>query len=332
VFPRLDEFLTKHGIEFITSGANVAAGNVNVRCPFCGRADPSYHMGIVMNWSGWGCWRNSNHRGRSPYKLVMALLGVTYAEARRLLGSRADVGPSDPDKFQKVLESLRRGPQEKSARASLAHPPLSLPKNFRPVDFAAMPTRFFNYLTTRGYKDLSRLARVFKLHYCVSGEWANRIIFPVDGPEASLASWTGRSIYQKATPRYLSLSKERSALTIKDCVWPYSLAAKKGARLLVITEGPFDALKINYLFARSHGVRSVCTFGTSISARQQLLLRGLSDYYKSVVILPDPEAYFSGVALVSQLTFPVKVIRMPESGEDPGGCSRRVLSRLLSIN
>src|SRR5690554_4770393 len=78
-------FLTQYNVDFITEGPNLAHGNVGVRCPFCGD-DPSYHMGISLDGHGWNCWRNGQHRGRSPIRLIQALTGVSREKALAIAG------------------------------------------------------------------------------------------------------------------------------------------------------------------------------------------------------------------------------------------------------
>ena len=80
------QMLTRYNIEFVESGPNVAKGNVNVQCPWCGVEDHSYHLGINLAKGMWGCWRNKQHRGRALYKLLSKLTGLSYQEARRVTG------------------------------------------------------------------------------------------------------------------------------------------------------------------------------------------------------------------------------------------------------
>ena len=81
------EFLQKHNIEYVTQGSNVAHGNVNIKCPMCGPRDPSHHMGIAIDGAGWSCWRNPQHRGRSPVYLVALLAHVSVTRAREKTGA-----------------------------------------------------------------------------------------------------------------------------------------------------------------------------------------------------------------------------------------------------
>ena len=43
---KLRSFLDDLNVEYIDSGKNHKAGNINIRCPYCGEEDPSYHLGI----------------------------------------------------------------------------------------------------------------------------------------------------------------------------------------------------------------------------------------------------------------------------------------------
>jgi hypothetical protein len=61
------QLLTDNRVPFIERGPNVKRGEINIRCPFCGSADPSYHMGLNLDSGWWSCWRNKDqHSGKSP--------------------------------------------------------------------------------------------------------------------------------------------------------------------------------------------------------------------------------------------------------------------------
>ncbi|KKM00724.1 hypothetical protein LCGC14_1801600, partial [marine sediment metagenome] len=85
-------------IEYATTGSNVAKGNVNVKCPMCGMADKSEHMGIKLSNGIWGCWRNKAHRGSNLAYLLQSLLEISYTEAKRLVGD--DVTKVDEDALE----------------------------------------------------------------------------------------------------------------------------------------------------------------------------------------------------------------------------------------
>jgi hypothetical protein len=80
------DLIAGSGIEVLDKGHSVSKGNFNIKCPFCGAADPGHHMGIRLDNGWWGCWRSSDHRGKSPVRLLCALLNKPVWQVRALLG------------------------------------------------------------------------------------------------------------------------------------------------------------------------------------------------------------------------------------------------------
>jgi len=71
--------------------------NIYVHCIWCGAADQGMHLGISTRGAGWGCWRNKRHRGKSYIRLLAALLRISDAQARALLGIRGEALLPDND-------------------------------------------------------------------------------------------------------------------------------------------------------------------------------------------------------------------------------------------
>ena len=80
--------LRAHHIVHVDTGPSTSKDNIYVHCPFCGQADGGYHMGISTKGKGWGCWRNTAHRGKAPARLLAALLRIDIGMALRMLGQQ----------------------------------------------------------------------------------------------------------------------------------------------------------------------------------------------------------------------------------------------------
>ena len=120
--------LTKHRVAFVEGGPNTAKNNVYVRCPFCNIAgDEFFRLGISLDGHGWGCWRKAQHRGKSPSRLLAALLGTSQSKARELLGeaSAPDVDDADLKTFVSNMFDSPRAPVERER--------LSMPQELRPL-------------------------------------------------------------------------------------------------------------------------------------------------------------------------------------------------------
>jgi len=62
--------LPRLGVAWTDRGANHAKGNVNIKCPFCGPQDPSYHMSVSEEKPAYYCYRNTQHRGQNLFVLL----------------------------------------------------------------------------------------------------------------------------------------------------------------------------------------------------------------------------------------------------------------------
>jgi hypothetical protein len=275
-WPRL---LSQHRIPFVDSGPNVKRGNLNIRCPFCGSADPSHHMGIDPDNNQWACWRNKDHRGASPVRLVMKLLRVGYERACEICG----VGPDyvDPDDFSTVRDRLFKKRDERVEQKK----ELNLLSDFREIHDSGLTRRFWNYLYDRKFDNIDELTRYYGLKCALMGEFSGRIILPiyVDG---ELVSWTSRSI-GSSNMRYKDLDLDRSIIRPKDSLYNYD-RAMEGGEVLVLVEGPFDVLKLDF-YGKRFGVRAVGLFTNSLSEKQTYLLVNLIRKFKRVIIMMDTE-------------------------------------------
>lgn len=319
-------FFSKHNVYFVTSGRNVAKGNIAIKCPFCGEADPSQHMGINLETGAWGCWRDATHRGRKPHKLIMAILKCSQAEAAAIVGDVYAPDLSEYDAFVKDLQEWNENRKDtNNAKKRWTPPkPIEFLPEFRKLHKANYSSaRFFRYLSDRGFSyDVAEVASFYSLHGCLIGDWKDRIIVPIYH-RGRLVSWTGRSIYKTAKLRYKTLSvNEGASVSIKDVIFEPRKVAR-GGDVLFVTEGPFDALKVDF-YAKSKKCRATCLFGVGYTEKQVYQIRNLSRFFKKVVILFDHNAATMAFSLQRALK-PCNAIvgELPEHVSDPGDMSRR---------
>ncbi len=332
-------FLDKHSIEYVLRGPNVARGNINISCPFCGHADNSHHLGISLDSGAWGCWRQNDHRGRRPQRLIMALLGCSYGEANALAGTPLPVAEGF-DSFVTALDwnAKAKGQEEASKRRAI-----DLPDEFEPITDSRFHRQFVNYLIgKRGFrkKEIEKLVRQYDLRCCLTGEWKGRVIFPVHNDFGDVVTWTGRSITSTSLIRYKTLSHDTekggdiiATENIKHLLYQYSDLMRTGGRSLFITEGPFDALKTDF-YMRSYGSRSSCLFGTAFSQEQIWLMYPLAECFDRLVILVDDGAQHVGMDLMSRLSSLNPQLQfLPDGVEDPGAMTKKQAIQLAkSVN
>lgn len=279
--------LDEHRITYIERGANVSRGELNIACPFCGSADPSYHLGLNLDTGWWACWRNQNHRGKSPVRLLVALLRISYWKARELAGLGADY--VDPDGFDEVAARIM-GRQQLTRVEEVRRDFLDLPKDYQPINKrtpSGAPSfrRWLAYLEGRGFpaRDHDLLADQYLLKATHTGKFSDRIILPylVNG---EVVTWTGRAIAD-AEIRYRDLSREESLIPPKETFYNHD-AIIEGGKALLVTEGPFDALKLDF-YGRKQGVRAVALSTNSIREEQIFLLEEAAGQFDSTIVMLD---------------------------------------------
>ena len=302
-------FFEKNGIEYREHGPSTAKGNSYIPCPFCGEADQGFHMGCSDdNKKGWGCWKNSAHRGRSPQRLIQALLRCSWAEAARLAGitpSGLQIGSGG------ILAAVQAalGAQAEAA----ARNPLKFPAEIKPLTLTKNATLFWDYLSASRdppylIEEICELAKTFDLHYAMTGDWGYRLIVPVYDEQTRLATWTGRAITDQTHTRYKTLTshpaKAGDGLLALGPITDYLLGLPDlfhGGSFLVIAEGPFDAFRLA-LATDGYEAKATCLFGKAISDAQLDLLALLRPLYSAIFLLLDPDAALDSIAMGSQIS------------------------------
>lgn len=311
------KFLHVHKIPYITKGVNVKRNEININCPFCAKTrnpDPSYHLGIDLDRLQFSCWRNRRqHRGRTLHKLIMLLLKCSYPEACKLLGQEL-IWLEDG-----VFESLDFTYTTVQATAST----LEFTPEIIPLDFSEYKAnRFGDYLVShRGFdsSNLSRLSKKYRLHYALSGRFKDRIVVP-NYAQNRLINWTGRSIYPTASLRYLTLDATLGALvSIKNCLFNESSLFRQGGRILLIHEGPFDAVKTDF-YGAAYGVRATCLFNQTATVEQLGGLGQLGNMFDKLVVMLDRGEDLAQAHLLSQLSWLPSdwIMEYPCPCKDPG--------------
>ena len=308
-------------IEYVTNSPNVKKGNINIRCPWCGEDDPSQHLGISLNGQGYGCWRNAAHRGKNASFLIRAILGCSYSQAQHI---ENQYSKSDPDVFTMFtinymvdgsVEEIDHTKKEQAAIPS----PLEMPPEFKPI---LEQGRFFDYLKNRGFDAPYWVARAYNLKCCNTGRWKDRIIIPIY-QNGKLVAWTGRALQNPiVAPRYLSTGDAiKTALFNEDRI-------RKGGKYLFITEGPFDAMKIDY-YGYPMYAAATAVFGTSVTMTQISILREVAAKYQKVILLFDADATETTFNMSDWI--PEAIIgNLPFDVKDPGELSKSQVQQLVA--
>lgn len=319
----------EHRIAYIERGANVKRDEINIRCPFCGSADPSHHMGISLQTGWYSCWRNrAQHSGKSPVRLIMRLLRVPYGRAREIAGLGDDY--VDPEGFDAVAARLmgrdRTGRPEETKRRHL-----EMPGDFLVVARRGRTRRHFEYLAhERGFdadpeKDLADLDRLYCVSAGVADRWADRVILPYF-QDRELVTWTGRAI-GGSTMRYRDLDRADSLAPPKETLFNHDALAR-GGDVLLVCEGPLDALKLD-LYGRRLGVRAVGLSTNSATDEQAYLLQAAEGKFRRILVMMDQTPGGTGVVdsmrMRDSLGFieGVGVVQVPFGAKDGAALTHR---------
>lgn len=311
------QFFDDNSLEYVTRGPNTRRGNLSIKCPWCGDDDPSQHLSISPK-GVYGCWRNPRHKGADPVYLIQAITGCSKHQAKLIV---SQYGQSDPDELAALINVDFDAPP--SPPQALTRP-LHLPAECRPIKAQGLTGRFYRYLSRRGFDDVDRLAAKYKLTCACSGPYKDRIILPFYS-NGRLLGWTGRAISNpQGAPRYLS-----SGADIKKTIFNEDIILA-GGNVLFITEGPFDALKVDY-YGAEVGARATCVFGVNMTLDQIAILREATRYYASVRILFDTEASdaaFQAYDLLERSN--VQIVQLPPDVKDPGDLDKHEVIKLVT--
>lgn len=309
------ELLQSHGVECVTEGANVKKGNFNVKCPWCAD-DPSAHLGIHLEKGVYGCWRSPTHKGGNPAYVLVAMLGWSYPRASRAL--------------QREGQAVQEGQLEQVANGTIfTRPTLPSPVTESPLLSAYWKTKYRlvqieSYNLTRKFRSYilkrrfggatDRVISYYKLHCALSGDFRNRIIIPLIDSTGDWVTFTGRSIFKSPELRYRTLSADESAVSIDQTLFNFQ-QAQLGGDVLVVTEGPFDAMKVDFNGKR-FGVRAIALCRIVITEMQMGLLMQLRKRFRKVIFVFDKG--FEDIAAAVAIRMSATVCNTPYDKSDLG--------------
>lgn len=320
------KILDQLGIDYKEGGKSTAKNNIYVSCPWCGESD-GQHLGISVKGKGWGCWRRQEHRGTSATKLIAALTGMSFAQAARIVGEEDALELVGDEAVATKIRSMLMSSAEAQSNVTEKPKELKFPSEIRllkdrPYSLKSgkrvkygVDKPFRDYLIKRGYEifELGLLSRYYGLHYALSGLFQYRLIFPVFGEHGDLVTWTGRTVVPDKEPRYLSLTMDPelakkydmgpALANIKDCLFnEYELFKYKEQRkLLIVVEGPFDAMRVDFVGRENSKVNATCMFGKTVSDTQLEKLDQVARKFKYRLLLTDPDASMDNFALWNKL-------------------------------
>lgn len=309
---RIIAFLTSNNIPFKTAGDNVSKNSVAIKCPLCGEADLKEHCNINFKNGYFFCWRDRSHKG-SFSRLVKIITGK-WGEVSTVVDDT------------KLLKLLVKNKEEKQQKKNLS---LDFTRSLN--DFSKSSLFNTHLIRSRGFaeNEIKDLVDIYNLRGTNCGKWSWRIIFPLT-LGGDLISYLGRSINESTLP-YLELSVELSIIPPKEFVFNFDSLSMTGGKCLFITEGVFDALKVD--FYSPEYIRSTSLFTKNLKSKNQMiLLSSLATKFDMFCILLDRDAFSNAFSLqqeLSILNIPTVICRLPDGVSDPGELSREGVDNLL---
>jgi DNA primase len=240
------------------------------------------HMGLHIKSSDYACWRDETHRGKSPVRVIQALLGCSWDEAKQLAHTYFNWVGSRP-----VKQETRE-----------AHP-VAVPEDF--IEFgtdAGLEAQFIKYILSRGVDPVQAISR-YDLRWAITGPFAYRLIIPIIS-EKKWFTWIARAITPTLQgPKYLAAGEDFTVNRPNDFL--FNADNLSGGRALLLCEGSWDAIKINSSFIP--GVHAAALCGKVLTEKQLKALLAVAGAYTHVIVGLDQDALKDSLALQSRLSW-----------------------------
>jgi hypothetical protein len=270
------DFCRDHHIVPKDRGKSTAKGFVYVSCPWCIDGAENQYMGLNTSTTFFGCWKG--HHGQNPARLIKALLGIAWDKANELAEIYAPQGLG----FQ--------------AQPSEAAPEVA----WRPynVEQARLSTKFDEAATVYLAQ---RHVRVGDF-YALGGRWGGtepanlfswRVTLPVERPDGTVVGITGRHVGRSL--RYLTLPQGEMPGLVGPS-W-----ARNSSTLLLVVEGPFDAVKMQIAarYARLP-IDVVALLGVAGSGARRALVSQMARRYEHTACMLDDASYNASIEMAEE--------------------------------
>lgn len=258
-------------------GSHYASGNECLfYCPKCKHHKQKLSVNIEADkFKCWVC----DYSGRSIRRLVRS-----YADYRTLSEWDELTNHTDITSFDNLFKE-----QEEQAQIEV-----NLPEEFRSLvskdlPLCTLPVR--KYLTERGVtaKDILQ----WKIGYCVSGEYAGRVVIPSFSDDGSLNYFVARS-YNGNWKKYMNPPASRN-IVFNDLMVDWQSD-------ITIVEGAFDAIKA--------GTNAIPLLGSQLNENSKLFQK-IVKYNPKVYLALDPDAEKKSARMIKKmLTYGVDLYKV----------------------
>ena len=257
-----------------------ARDNHAFHCPFCNHRKPKLEIKMVPDEKGnnpWECWV-CNTRGRTV-KSLLRQMNIGKEEAIE------------------VLKYVKKG--EKITYHDLEV--VELPKEFQPLSSASttsvIANKIRNYLSKRGMTENDYIK--YNIGYCLTGEYAGRIIIPSYDESNRLNFFVGRT-FENAFMKYKNPSASKDVIVFENMInWDQPI---------VLVEGVFDAIAVKR--------NAVPILGKTLS--KSLMQKLVSNKVEDIYVALDRDALKSALSYCEQfLSLGKRVFLVDMLDKDP---------------
>jgi len=230
------------------------------------------------------CWV-CDYRGKNIYRLVKRY--GDFTDCREWSNFDRKVNISE---FEKILFQL----EEKEEEITLDLPDGFLPLSTKEIAFSSMPAR--KYLKDRSVSNADILK--WKIGYCVSGIFKDRIIIPSFNAEGKVNFFIARN-YINDWRKYMNPRVAKNKIIFNELYVDFS-------KEVVITEGVFDAINA--------GENSIPLMGSTLSENSKLFWEIVKND-TSVFIALDRDAEKKSLSMIEKLLkYDVEVFKIDTDG------------------
>ena len=278
---------------------------IHGNCPVCNESRRRFYVNLVTH----KCYCHNCNFSASFIGFIMEIEKVSYEKA---LERYKDIKGSSYIPEDVLLE-LHKNLFIGDVSHSIKMRPIPLPEEYIPLNFSSsnpVMKSAIKYLMKKR-KISIRQMKEHKFGVCLSGEYKNRIIIPVNEFDET-RFFVGRAIGSKAKLKEKSPSNESYQISKSQVIFNIDRASAI-FNSCVISEGIFDALSFNDV--------GVSLLGKRMSDEQLAILLDYKEYLtKGIYIALDWDARKDALKLAKQLYeyFPVYLINLPKDDLDKG--------------
>lgn len=273
----------------------VASNNIAIHCPYC--TDRNYNMWIGTEIPAYHCWKCEAHGHVSK---IVEHLGISVDMTDYVL-----VREYEEDNMFDAM------------RDQVAAQSIELPKEFISLgetSSSVIISKATQYLNKRGL-DKNDIA-TYKLGFCPTGMYSNRIVIPVFNEVGELVWFTSRSIYDNIKLKALNPSNDDCSTGKSEIV--FNINNNVDNDTIIINEGVFDAMTTG----------GVALFGKMLSETQFSIIK--KQKASKVIVMLDGDATDYAYTMAEGLSHykETYICALPDKA-DPNSLDRETYNTIL---